>query len=186
LVDSDCCLCVSEHIQAELGIYDPGDLIDFHCFQTVFVPAVQLTVDIFRDAWNNHHIRNRGVPRRNYLGCLQGGSAVQLLYDDIYAQQVMPPFLLRLTHLGQLFQGEAYGVHAAYDVGFDNHNDNMATLDSWLQEDSGGLPWDRHAHEHMLHAAEHGLQASRDLEPMAYALKLYIEFRTIVKQHLET
>ena len=85
-------------MQVELCIYDPGDLIDFHCFQTVFVAAVQSTVDIFRDAWNNHHIRNRGVPRRNYLGCLQGASAVQLLYDDIYAEQVMSPCRINVTY----------------------------------------------------------------------------------------
>ena len=87
-----------EHMQVELGMYDPGDEIDFHCFQTVFVPAVQLTVDVFRDAWNNHHIRNRGVPRRNYLGCLQGASGVQLLYDDIYAEQVLSPCSIHVNH----------------------------------------------------------------------------------------
>jgi hypothetical protein len=98
----DTCLCLvsidflrlSEHLQSVLGIYDADNETDVHCFQTVFVPAVQHSVDIFIDSWNNHYIRNRGVPRRNYLACLRGVSSVELDYDVLYEEQVSVPRML--------------------------------------------------------------------------------------------
>jgi hypothetical protein len=69
---------------------------------------------------------------------------------------------------------------------YTSHNaDAVATLSAWLQEESGGLPWTPDAHDEMLSAAEHIVSQHASTDPMADAVRLYIEFRSAVSIHLD-
>jgi hypothetical protein len=76
-----------------------------------------------------------------------------------------------------------YGVHGS-SAQYVEHEDHVATLAAWIQDQSGGLPWTADAHEHMLGAAEHVVAQQPSSDSMADAVLLYVEFRSRVLEHL--